>query len=240
MSEQSTAAPERWAIIEIMGHRVIAGRLAWGEVPFDKGVAVDVPLPPAPGELNAPPRFLQEFYGAGAIFGVRLVPEQLARQEAEQSWHVRGMAKALLPAPAKEEKRPSFEDLHAREAVREELYRELDDLLDGRDEGEDGTMPAEGWLKAIEARLEDLRAAPPEEPGEQRDAQLALAETVLAAILSLDAQAEDETAAGAGEVEDPDEDAEPCDRCGQRADDHDADRCRSLGGVDQAENDLPL
>lgn len=130
----------RWAIVEIMGHRVVAGRLVWGEVPYDRGVAVDVPLPDD--------SFLQEFYGGGAIFSVRLVPEDVARREAAQSYHVQGAVRALLPAPAEPDRKPWS-------AAREEMYREIDVRLtdDFFDELE-APDTEDGWMERIKAVVE--------------------------------------------------------------------------------------
>lgn len=102
MGETAQTAEPRWAIVEIMGHRVVAGRLVWGE-----------PLPDG--------SFLQEFYGAarggaelpragrggGAIFSVRLVPEEVVR--------------ALLPAAR---------DVDARPPGRESIYRDIDGRIE--------------------------------------------------------------------------------------------------------------
>lgn len=174
----SPPPPARWAIVEIMGHRVVAGRIAWGEVPYDRGVAVDVPL--------ADGAFLREFYGGGAIFSVRLVPETLARREAEQSWHVQSAARALLPAAPMEHERPGS---------REALYRAIDERLEDYDPLMLPETPEE-WEGRITERLEILTEARQEQeqpsPAVYRSTLVRLAAEVVAAIETHDrVQAED-------------------------------------------------
>ena len=85
---QEPAAPAaRWAIVEIMGRRIVAGRLTYGTPPYTAGVEVEIPLPDG--------SYLPEYYSAGAIFALRIVPEAVARQQGVP-YHVREITRALL------------------------------------------------------------------------------------------------------------------------------------------------
>lgn len=202
MSEQHQVPAQRWVIVEIMGHRVVAGRLAWGEVPYDKGVAVDVPLPPPAclvegGANPAASAFLQEFYGAGAIFGLRIVPEAVARREAEESWHVRGIARALLPAPQAEEE----DDEDERPDARADVYQEIDEALEQRDPDEDDRMPSELWTRTVRLGMEEAERQAEDNPEGCRRQLIDVAARIVAAI-----EAHDRREAGA--ICDPPEDDE--------------------------------
>jgi hypothetical protein len=176
--EPPAIVPPRWAIVEIMGHRVVAGRLIWGEVPYDRGVAVDVPLPDG--------SFLQEFYGGGAIFSVRLVPEEVARREAAQSFHVRGAVRALLPAPAEPDREPWS-------AAREELYREIEARLT-EDDFDELVAPdtEDGWMERIKAVVECIGELDRDDKRAYRRALRNLAAEAIGAIESHDREGDKE------------------------------------------------
>ena len=163
------AAPAaRWAIVEIMGRRIVAGRLTYGTPPYTAGVEVEIPLPDG--------SYLPEYYSAGAIFALRIVPEAVARQQGVP-YHVREITRALLPAPAK--------TTPVRPQEREGLYVEIDERLRGLDY--DATMrpeTTEAWRDRLGAALEsvdEMRGLPG-----CRDALITLAADVLGAIESYD------------------------------------------------------
>lgn len=177
MSEQQT----RWVIVEIMGHRVVAGRLSFGDAPYDRGVAVDVPLRAQEGQ---PETFAQEFYGAGALFSVRIVPEDVARRAAEGSYHVRDLSRALNPPPALP---PATAPEAPLSAVLDEianLYAEDDDF--------DVGMGADHWetkLRECMEAIEDIEDEPSSETVREhahRKLMLRLATTAVSAILDHD------------------------------------------------------
>lgn len=94
-------SPEDWAILEIMGHRQVAGLISEQEVFGGRWVRIAVPevpeVPEVPahqeedeeGEFTAPavaalaaiPGYTQ-FFGPSAIFSITLVTEEAARAAA--------------------------------------------------------------------------------------------------------------------------------------------------------------
>lgn len=70
----SGAAFEGWAILELMGHRRRAGRIA--EVEMFGGKLLRIDIPTADGEVT-------EFYGASSIYSLRPASEDVARRAAE-------------------------------------------------------------------------------------------------------------------------------------------------------------
>lgn len=76
-----------WAIIEIMGHRVRAGRVVMDDTPL---LRIDIPT--EDGEE------ITEFYGRSAIFSMRPCEEQIARDWAARN----GMRRPVRPVTYRE------------------------------------------------------------------------------------------------------------------------------------------
>lgn len=68
----------QWAIVELMGHKVVAGLVSKSEMLGKPMLRVDVPV------TSAYPEFTQ-FYGDSSIYCVTFVSEQVAKLTAEQS-----------------------------------------------------------------------------------------------------------------------------------------------------------
>jgi len=82
MPDPETASPfakPTWAIVEIMGHQVIAGQLSEVTVAGAAMLRVDVPALPATPHRAATQPFTR-FYGAGAIYAITPVDEFTALQ----------------------------------------------------------------------------------------------------------------------------------------------------------------
>jgi hypothetical protein len=67
-----------WGIVELMGHKVVAGLVSKSEMIGAPLVRVDVPATSAFGEFT-------QFYGTSAIYCVTFVSEEVARLTAEQT-----------------------------------------------------------------------------------------------------------------------------------------------------------
>jgi hypothetical protein len=65
-----------WGIVELMGHKVVAGMVSKSEMLGKPLLRVDVPATSAFGEFT-------QFYGEAAIYCVTFVSEQVARMTAE-------------------------------------------------------------------------------------------------------------------------------------------------------------
>lgn len=79
MTDTETAAPpEEWAIVEIMGHRRLAGRIQQVSRFGADMLRIDRPMQDG--------TFVTEFYGGSSLYAVRPTTEELARA-AEQSWN---------------------------------------------------------------------------------------------------------------------------------------------------------
>lgn len=68
----------QWAIVELMGHKVVAGLVSKSEMLGKPMLRVDVP------STSAYPEFTQ-FYGDSSIYCVTFVSEEVAKLTAEQS-----------------------------------------------------------------------------------------------------------------------------------------------------------
>ena len=68
----------QWAIVELMGHKVVAGQVSKSEMLGKPMLRVDVPA------TSTYPGFTQ-FYGDDAIYCVTFVSDEVARLTAEQS-----------------------------------------------------------------------------------------------------------------------------------------------------------
>lgn len=71
-------APEEWAIVEIMGHRRLAGRIQQVTRFGADMLRIDRPMKDG--------TFVTEFYGGSSIYAVRPCTEAIARG-AEESWN---------------------------------------------------------------------------------------------------------------------------------------------------------
>lgn len=78
-----------WAIVELMGHAVIAGEVSEEEIASNKFLRVDVP------ENGDIPKYTK-FYGSSAIYAITPTDEATARH-ALQSLQVRPVAQYILP-----------------------------------------------------------------------------------------------------------------------------------------------
>lgn len=65
-----------WGIVELMGHKVVAGMVSKSEMLGKPMLRVDVPATSAYGEFT-------QFYGEAAIYCVTFVSEEVARRTAE-------------------------------------------------------------------------------------------------------------------------------------------------------------
>lgn len=92
-------APEEWAIVEIMGHRRLAGRIQQVTRFGADMLRIDRPMKDG--------TFVTEFYGGSSIYAVRPCTEAIAHG-AEESWNdprpiapldYRQREAAALPAP---------------------------------------------------------------------------------------------------------------------------------------------
>lgn len=84
-----------WAIVELMGHRERPGRVTEVEMFGGKLLRIDIPAPA--GDVT-------EFYGVSALYSVRPVSEEIARERARRidSRPVRPVeyrSQSQLPAP---------------------------------------------------------------------------------------------------------------------------------------------
>lgn len=68
----------QWAIVELMGHKVVAGQVSKSEMLGKPMLRVDVPA------TSSYPEFTQ-FYGGDAIYCVTFVSEEVARLTTEQA-----------------------------------------------------------------------------------------------------------------------------------------------------------
>lgn len=76
MSSNKTELIETWAVVELFGHQVIAGKVSKVE-PFG-GPMLRVEVP----ETSVKPAFTKD-YGPTAIYGISYVSEEVARATAE-------------------------------------------------------------------------------------------------------------------------------------------------------------
>ena len=67
-----------WGIVELMGHKVVAGLISKSEMLGKPMLRVDVPATSTYGEFT-------QFYGESAIYCVTFVSEEVARLTAEQT-----------------------------------------------------------------------------------------------------------------------------------------------------------
>jgi len=75
MTEQIPSA--QWGIVELMGHKVVAGRISKDEMLGKPMLRVDVPATASFGEFT-------QFYGESALYCVTFTSEEVAQRTAEQ------------------------------------------------------------------------------------------------------------------------------------------------------------
>jgi hypothetical protein len=87
------AMKQQWAILELFGHRVLAGRVSEVERFGGKLCRIEVPIGPAPG--SGEESFVAQEYGHGAIYCLTPCAEEVARAQA---WRSHALLRPLLPA----------------------------------------------------------------------------------------------------------------------------------------------
>lgn len=75
------SAYEGWAIVELMGHRRLAGQVSEVEQYGSKLLRLDIPIAAADGQ---PETSATQFYGGSAIYCVTPATEEVARALAER------------------------------------------------------------------------------------------------------------------------------------------------------------
>ena len=97
-----TTQYEGWTILELMGHRRLAGYVTEAEIAGGKFIRIDVP-----GKDGHGPRgtVATQFYGASSVYCLTPTTEEIARKVAEQSqvapvqaWELRPAIPASVPA----------------------------------------------------------------------------------------------------------------------------------------------
>lgn len=77
MDESKPQDAETWAIVELMGHVKVAGRLSEEEKFGSKLGRIDIP--------TAEGGFLTQFFGGGSVYRITFVSEQVARDVARRN-----------------------------------------------------------------------------------------------------------------------------------------------------------
>jgi hypothetical protein len=88
---------EGWAMLELMGHRQRIGYIREVEIAGGKMLRIDIPN--EGGDIT-------EFYGCSAIYSLRPVAEEIARESMKRHGDLRPVRPAeyrSLPAPARDE-----------------------------------------------------------------------------------------------------------------------------------------
>ncbi len=73
-----------WAIVELMGHVKLAGRLTEEEKFGAKMGRIDIPIDPPP-LLDCDPEFVTQWFGGNSVYRITIVTEQVARDVAKKS-----------------------------------------------------------------------------------------------------------------------------------------------------------
>lgn len=85
MDEVRAPQPEAvWAVVDLMGHVKLAGRLTEEEKFGAKFGRLDIPVDPPP-LLDSDPEFVTQFFGGGSVYRITLVTEEVARHVAKKS-----------------------------------------------------------------------------------------------------------------------------------------------------------
>lgn len=102
MANETKPTFEGWAILELMGHRRLAGFLSEAQIGGASFVRIDVPSADPTGE--AAPNVATQFYSPSAVYCITPTTEALARKVAATSapapvteWELR-TDRALSPA----------------------------------------------------------------------------------------------------------------------------------------------
>ncbi|MFO0806058.1 MAG: hypothetical protein U0791_23380 [Gemmataceae bacterium] len=114
---EPVAEPAVWAVVELMGHVKLAGRLTEEEKFGAKLGRIDIPTgkpcsladceshqiaPDACPECHGAETFITKFFGGGSIYSVTIVSEAVARHIAKKSHpepvHSWDFPKQLIPA----------------------------------------------------------------------------------------------------------------------------------------------
>lgn len=74
---------EEWAIVELMGHRQIAGRVSETTLAGAPMLRIDIPVDPDPGEVGE--KFFSQFYGPQAIYCLTVTTDDVARRVAQNN-----------------------------------------------------------------------------------------------------------------------------------------------------------
>jgi len=102
MSSDSTAWTQCWAIVELFGHNVVAGRVSEQTIGGAAFVRVDVP------EVDAEHPAFTKFFGGSAIYAITPTGEAEARAACERLRVSPVLPYVLpsLPRPAEDDERP--------------------------------------------------------------------------------------------------------------------------------------
>jgi len=120
-----------WVILELMGHRVLAGRLSEVERAGTKLLRIEVPLGPPPAD-GTPEKFFVQDYSGSALYGVTPVTEEIARQRA-QLYRPANAAALLGAGTAGNVEEEEDEDLPAIGSPAWELEREKERQAEERE-----------------------------------------------------------------------------------------------------------
>lgn len=99
MAEQEQIEPIGWAIVELMGHRVIAGFVS--EVTRFGAALMRVDVPGREAETA-----ISQLYGGAAIYCVTPTTEETVRRKLQQTYDLPEMVRLALPAPDLSDDRP--------------------------------------------------------------------------------------------------------------------------------------
>jgi hypothetical protein len=78
MSNETKPTLDEWALVEIMGHKTVVGRITEAVIAGAAFLRIDVPA------FNGKPAFTQ-FYGAGSVYCISPMSEDVARGLLTQS-----------------------------------------------------------------------------------------------------------------------------------------------------------
>ncbi len=81
MNEQTDV----WAIVELMGHVRLAGRLTEEEKFGTKMGRLDIPIPNDSDDLTPGPQFVTQLFGGASVYRITIVTEAVARQVARKN-----------------------------------------------------------------------------------------------------------------------------------------------------------
>lgn len=101
---ETNAAPERWAIVEVMGHCRLAGRISEASFAGAQFVRVETPIMAA--EFTSPEsvKMVEQLYSPGSIFAITPCDEATARRYAKAwSYQVAGYLPGEVIEDADEE-----------------------------------------------------------------------------------------------------------------------------------------